>query len=57
MSVLVETTLGDLVFDLYTDERPRCMWLFFIKDISNLLGIFQSICSCDCFYDYLIYWV
>lgn len=57
MSVLVETTLGDLVFDLYTDERPRCMWLFFIKDISNLLGIFQSICGCDCFYEYLIYWV
>ncbi|XP_047127464.1 peptidyl-prolyl cis-trans isomerase sig-7 isoform X1 [Hydra vulgaris] len=26
MSVLVETTLGDLVFDLYTEERPRsCM--------------------------------
>lgn len=23
MSVLIETTIGDLVFDLYTDERPR----------------------------------
>jgi len=23
MSILIETTLGDLVFDLYTEERPR----------------------------------
>ena len=24
MSVLLETTLGDLVIDLYTEARPRC---------------------------------
>ena len=24
MSVLLETTLGDLVVDLYTETRPRC---------------------------------
>ena len=24
MSVLLETTMGDLVIDLYTESRPRC---------------------------------
>ena len=26
MSVLIETTIGDLVFDLYIEERPRCKY-------------------------------
>ena len=24
MAVILETSLGDLTVDLYTDERPRC---------------------------------
>ena len=24
MSVVLETSIGDLVIDLYTDERPNC---------------------------------
>lgn len=24
MSVVIETSIGDLVIDLYTDERPTC---------------------------------
>ena len=24
MAVILETSLGDLTIDLYTDERPRC---------------------------------
>lgn len=29
MAVLLETTLGDIVIDLFTDERPKCKKLFF----------------------------
>ena len=26
MSVILETTLGDIIIDLYTDERKRCKY-------------------------------
>ena len=26
MSVIIETSLGDITIDLYTDERPKCKY-------------------------------
>lgn len=47
MSVLVETTIGDLIFDLYIEERPRCKYslqlfiyvLFYYSLYCKVIGI------------------
>jgi len=31
MSVVLETTIGDLTIDLFTKERPHCKYLFWFK--------------------------
>lgn len=36
MAVLLETTLGDIVIDLFTEERPKCKKSF--KITTFLLG-------------------
>ena len=28
MSVIIETSIGDITVDLFTDERPRCEFVF-----------------------------
>lgn len=35
MAVLVETTLGDFVIDLFVKERPRSKFLFIIKYLAR----------------------
>ena len=38
MSVILETSLGDIIVDLYINERPRCWYLLHLSiPIINIL--------------------
>jgi hypothetical protein len=53
MSVTIETSLGDITIDLYTDERPKCKYtggilmgvsffLFYVDTIRNVVENFTG---------------
>jgi hypothetical protein len=39
MAVVIETTLGDITVDLFTEERPRSKFLEFVKPRASALPI------------------
>lgn len=49
MAVLLETTLGDVVIDLYTEERPRGE----ARVLRVLAGRRKCVCVCACVYNSL----
>lgn len=51
MAVLLETTLGDIVIDLFVKERPRCMIAdFYFYFFSSALSVFYFVLKFFHFY-------
>ena len=48
MAVLLETTLGDIVIDLYVKERPKCKTDYSIQsnDVNEYLGCLNFLKLC-----------
>lgn len=44
MAVILETSIGDLTIDLYTEERPKCMILNDV--VFRTLSLKQSLVGC-----------
>lgn len=39
MSVVFETTIGDLTIDLFTEERPHCKYSYLLFSLKYFLNI------------------